>query len=113
MRRDDLPAKQKQRLEQMNEAAQHLLSLITGVLELAKIQSGKLILNETTLDLARIVANVIEMTQGQARKKGLRLRADVQPLPGPLIGDPGRIRQSATRAASARPCSTTPTVRSG
>ncbi len=100
MRRDDLPAKQKQRLEQMNEAAQHLLSLITGVLELAKIQSGKLILNETTLDLARIVANVIEMTQGQARRKGLRLRADVQPLPGPLIGDPGRIRQAMLNYAN-------------
>jgi len=94
MRREALPAKQIKRLEKMNEAAQHLLSLINGVLDLAKIEAGKLILNETTIDVAALLASVAEMTQQQARDKGLRLLTEIGPIPGPLIGDPTRIRQA-------------------
>lgn len=100
MRREQLPAKQLDRLEKMNEAARHLLCLIDGVLDLAKIEAGKLILNETTVDLTRILASVVEMVGEQAREKGLRLLTEVQPLPGPLIGDPTRIRQAMLNYAS-------------
>jgi two-component system sensor histidine kinase/response regulator len=100
MRREELPAKQIDRLEQMNEAAQHLRSLINGVLDLAKIEVGELILNETTVDLTRLLASVVEMVEEQAREKGLRLLSEVQPLPGPLIGDPTLVRQAMLNFAS-------------
>jgi len=100
MRREQLPPQQIARLERMNEAAQHLLSLITGVLDLAKIEAGKLILNETTVDLARLLSSVVEMVGDQARDKGLQLRSEIKPLPGPLIGDPTRIRQAMLNYAS-------------
>lgn len=100
MRREELPAKQIDRLEQMNEAAQHLRSLINGVLDVAKIEVGELILNETTVDLTRLLASVVEMVEEQAREKGLRLLSEVQPLPGPLIGDPTLVRQAMLNFAS-------------
>ncbi|TLD45538.1 MAG: Sensory/regulatory protein RpfC [Accumulibacter sp.] len=100
MRREQLPMKQLDRLEKMNEAARHLLSLIDGVLDLAKIEAGRPILNETTVDLARLLASVAEMVGEQAREKGLRLLTEMPPLPGPLIGDPTRIRQAMLNYAS-------------
>jgi CheY-like chemotaxis protein/nitrogen-specific signal transduction histidine kinase len=100
MRREPLPPQQIARLEQMNEAAQHLLSLINGVLDLAKIEAGKLILNETSVDLGRILDSVVDMVGERAREKGLRLGSEIEPLPGPLIGDPTRIRQAMLNYAS-------------
>jgi len=94
MKRDGLPPRQAERLQKMNDAAQHLLGVINAVLDLSMIEAGKLILEETTIDVPAIVDSVIEMTSQHAQKKGLRLASDCQRTDCPLLGDPTRIRQA-------------------
>jgi two-component system sensor histidine kinase/response regulator len=94
MKVEGVTVTQAKRLKRMHEAAQHLLSLIDNVLDLAKIEAGKLVLEEVDIDLQRIVASVLDMTADRARSKGLQLAADCPPLPGRLLGDATRIRQA-------------------
>jgi len=95
MKREGLPPRQAERLQKMNDAAQHLLGVLNAVLDLSKIEAGKLILEETTIDVDAIVASVVEMTSEDAGRKGLRLDSShCQEIPGPLLGDPTRLRQA-------------------
>lgn len=94
MRRAGISGEQAERLEKINIAGRHLLEIVNAVLDLSKIESGKLVLEETAVDLHSICANVISMLQVPARDKGLELRTDIAPWHQPLIGDPTRIQQA-------------------
>ncbi|HMV05803.1 MAG TPA: ATP-binding protein [Accumulibacter sp.] len=100
MKREGLPPRQAERLQKMNDAAQHLLGVLNAVLDLSKIEAGKLILEETTIDICAIVDSVVEMTSEAAQRKGLRLDSNCQGIPGPLLGDPTRLRQAVLNYVS-------------
>jgi len=71
-----------------------LLDLITVILDLAKIESGKLRLEEKEFDLEELVERVAERLRHQAHEKGLELCVRIQPdIPPRLAGDPLRLRQ--------------------
>ncbi len=71
-----------------------LLDLITVILDLAKIESGKLRLEEQEFDLEELVERTAEMFRLQAQEKGLELCVRIQPdVPLRLAGDPSRLRQ--------------------
>jgi CheY-like chemotaxis protein len=91
---DGVTTRQAERLEKMNHAAKHLLSIIDDVLDLSKIEAGKLTLEETVVDMASIVASVLEITTDRARQKRITLSANCESIPGQLLGDPIRIRQA-------------------
>jgi PAS domain S-box-containing protein len=71
-----------------------LLGLINDILDLSKIEAGRLELERTGFSLGDVVNDVREMMRYKAEEKGLRLICTIQPdLPDHLLGDPGRLRQ--------------------
>ncbi|UCV19431.1 PAS domain-containing hybrid sensor histidine kinase/response regulator [Ferribacterium limneticum] len=94
IRRAGLPPEQLARLERIDAAGHHLLQIINAVLELSKIEAGKFAMVESPVSPAGIARNVVSMQQAQAMAKNLRLFAEVQELPFPLLGDATRLQQA-------------------
>jgi CheY-like chemotaxis protein/HPt (histidine-containing phosphotransfer) domain-containing protein len=74
-----------------------LKAMIDDLLDLARLQTGHLDLDERPLSLRALLDEVIEPLQQQVRRKGLLLLAGVAPdLPGAIVADAGRLRQVLT-----------------
>jgi signal transduction histidine kinase len=80
-------------LRRVNAAGTHLLSLINEVLDLSKIEAGKLELNSEPIDLARLVDEVIGTAGQLAEKNKNRLIVEAQENVGVLKADPMRLKQ--------------------
>src|SRR5262249_24973978 len=80
-------------LRRVNAAGTHLLSLINEVLDLSKIEAGKLELNPEAIDLARLVDEVIGTAGQLAEKNKNRLIVEAQENVGVLKADPMRLKQ--------------------
>ncbi len=93
MRRRGLPEEQAQRLDTLEAAADHLLSVVNDILDLSKIEAGKFALDEQPLDVGQVIANVATMLRGRAQAKQITLRTEVPPLPARLVGDATRVQQ--------------------
>jgi len=100
LQREGLPPRQAEHLNRLQEASQHLLSIINDILDLSKIEAHKLRLEDTPLDVGELVSGVASMLQDAAQAKGLALKLDVGPLPTGLIGDATRLRQALLNYAS-------------
>lgn len=95
IRREGLSEKQNIQLEKLEAASEHLLHIINAVLELSKIEAGKLQISRQPFSLRELMRNVVGMVQTQAQEKGLRLLIQIPPsLPDALIGDPTMLRQA-------------------
>jgi signal transduction histidine kinase len=70
-----------------------LLGLINDLLDLAKIEAGKLELHVAPTDLADLARNLVDFMRPLADKKSLQLVADLQPGLPSVNSDPGRIQQ--------------------
>ena len=71
-----------------------LLQLINDILDFSKIEAGKLAIDETELDLQRLVEEVVEFFSEQASGKGIELAGSIDSgVPAFLKGDPVRLRQ--------------------
>jgi PAS domain S-box-containing protein len=71
-----------------------LLGLINDILDLSKIEAGRLTLEVQPIDLRQLVGEVVGLFATEARAKGLELSAAVDPaVPAALEGDVGRLRQ--------------------
>ncbi len=95
MRKDpELEMKQRQNLDIINRSGEHLLTLINDVLDMAKIESGRVQLEEVPFDLGSLVRDVTDMMQIRAQEKGLRLLIDqTSRFPRYIVGDEARLRQ--------------------
>jgi len=80
-------------LGQVLVSARHLLHLINDVLELAKIDSGKMVLDLADVDTPAVIEEVRQIVEPLARQKGLRLSVDVAPDLPPAHADRLRLRQ--------------------
>jgi len=94
LKADTVDAEQAQRLDHMSEAAYHLLALINDVLDLSKIESGKLTLEHTDFSPRECVARAVMLVAEQAKAKNLELAVDIACLPDALCGDPTRLSQA-------------------
>ncbi len=94
VRRSGVTAQQAERLETIGAAGDHLLSTINDILELSKIEAGKVVLEETALSVGMLVANVASMLAERARARQLQLLSEVQAMPAQLLGDATRLRQA-------------------
>jgi len=92
------PGPQQQRyIDTARRSAEALLGIINGILEISKIEAGKVELEQNPFDLHELVREVAETFAEMAQGKGLRLTCTLPPnLPKRLIGDPGRLRQILT-----------------
>ncbi len=90
----DLNRKQRHLAETINRCGEQLLALINDVLDLSKIEAGRLELNESVFDLRRLIEDVNDMFAEQAHRKGLALTTVCPPdLCTTLRGDAFRLRQ--------------------
>ncbi|MDD5295965.1 MAG: ATP-binding protein [Rhodocyclaceae bacterium] len=100
MQRSDVTDKQRGQLDKLDEAAHHLLGIINEVLDLSKIEAGKLTLEEKDLDVERLPDTVVSMLMERANAKGLRLLSEVDTLPRHLLGDRMRLVQALLNYAT-------------
>jgi GAF domain-containing protein len=85
--------KAQEPLQRVNRAGTHLLGLINQVLDLSKIEAGKLDLNPQTVQLAPLIKDVIDTAGQLAEQNKNRLIVEAQENLGALTVDPMRLRQ--------------------
>lgn len=89
-----LRGEEREYVEAINASGQTLLRLIEDILDISKIEAGKLALEHTDFDLHALVNATVRMFQPQAESKGLRLGSQFGlDLPFALRGDPLHLRQ--------------------
>jgi PAS domain S-box-containing protein len=95
MERDALlTASQKEFLATINQSGEHLLNLINDVLEMSKIEAGRIALNPTTFDLRLLLQTLKEMFQVRVKAKNLSLEFRLaNSLPQHILADEGKLRQ--------------------
>ncbi len=85
---------QQQRAETIRGAAEALLGIVDNVLDLSKIEAGKVEIEKIDFDLVETVEDVIELMSGRARERRIDLAVFVEPgLHTMVRGDPTRLRQ--------------------
>mgnify|MGYP000002473464 CR=1 FL=1 len=92
--RTELDGRQQRFVNIAGTSANALLSVINDILDVSKIEAGKLELERTAFTLPELLADVVDMFAPQAATKGIEL-ASIVPgsIPARVIGDPERLRQ--------------------
>jgi signal transduction histidine kinase/ActR/RegA family two-component response regulator len=91
---DHLPEHQKTPVQQINRAGKHLLELINQVLDIAKIEAGKLEVEILSIDLPQLLNDMAAISQERIQNKGLAFNIQLDSkLPHYVMGDPTRLRQ--------------------
>ncbi|MBS0355018.1 MAG: response regulator [Proteobacteria bacterium] len=93
LRRDLDEPRHIDRLSKISGAAHHLLGIINDILDLSKIEAGRLELESVDFEVGRIVDNVISLIRDKAEAKHLAVHADLQDVPPLLRGDGLRLQQ--------------------
>ena len=89
-----LTPEQRELLSAAHESAQILLTLLSDILDLSRMESGKLELETVEFDVRDVVASCIRIFSPQARQKQLTFTAELSALcPQSIEGDPTRMRQ--------------------
>ena len=87
----------KPQLEYLNgikQSSDSLLVIINDILDISKIEAGKVDLEEIPFSLTEVIQNVETIMQFKAEEKGLLLKMDLEDgIPDKVIGDPTRLRQ--------------------
>ncbi len=94
LRRSGLTAEQTDKLEKIENAGNHLLRIISDVLDLSKIEAGKFALEDVPVHVEAMLGNIASMLGQKARDKGLRFNIETTTLPHGLHGDPTRLQQA-------------------
>ncbi|MFI4897565.1 MAG: CHASE domain-containing protein [Phycisphaerales bacterium JB059] len=85
---------QRQWLRSIRRSGEHLLAIINDVLDLSKIEAGRMRTRARACDLTEIVNDVLDPMRSRAIQKGLTLRAELaSPTPEQIVTDPARLRQ--------------------
>ncbi len=100
IRRGGLTPEQGERLDKLEAAGEHLLGVINAILDLSKIDAGKFKLEESSLRIETILANVASMLRERARAKKIDLISEAHSLPHGLLGDPIRLQQALLNYAT-------------
>ncbi len=95
MTRDpNLTLEQQQNLKTIGHSGEHLLSLINDVLELSKIEAGRIVLHQEDFDLHQLLLGLEEMFRLRARQKGLSLDFEqAEDVPQFIRADQSKLRQ--------------------
>ncbi|MEQ1661707.1 MAG: ATP-binding protein [Thiobacillus sp.] len=89
-----LNTEQKELTQIIRSSANTLLDLVDNVLDISRIESGRLTMHDEAFDLHRLVNNTVSMLETQAQGKGLTLSAHIAPqTPFQLLGDARHVRQ--------------------
>jgi len=100
MARDSRDTLQRERLAKVDGAARHLLQIVNDVLDLSKIEAGKMVLTDQEFSVDALVTGAFDIISQRAREKGLELVLDTDHMPERLRGDPTRLSQSLVNLLS-------------
>ncbi len=89
----ELNDKQEEYLKDIHASGQHLLSLINDILDLSKIEAGRMELELTEFDLPAAVDNAVTLVRERASRKGVTVRIAIGDQVGTMRGDERKIRQ--------------------
>src|SRR5437870_3993445 len=96
-RHTEFGPKQHHYIETARRSAETLLGIINGILDISKIEAGKIELEQSAFDLRDVIEEVTESFAGVAYGKGIELTCLVpDSLPTAVVGDSGRLRQILT-----------------
>jgi signal transduction histidine kinase len=96
----ELKPEQMEDVGQIHRSGIVLLELVNDILDLAKIEAGKLNLAVQEVDVKSIVDEVITTLSHMAEAKALQLTSEVQPAAQKVMADPGRLREILTNLCS-------------
>lgn len=90
----DLSAEQKSYVDNIKISTEHLLAIINGILDLSKVESGKMTVDAIPMNLSVVCNEVVGMFEAKARQRGLTLDYHYTEELSPYVkGDPVRLKQ--------------------
>jgi signal transduction histidine kinase len=89
----DLNDKQAEYIQDIQSSGRHLLALINDILDLSKVEAGRMELDLTRFDLPAAIGGAVILVRERATRHGLALDLSVDDQLGPFVGDERKIRQ--------------------
>jgi signal transduction histidine kinase len=89
----EINEKQTEYLQDILESGRHLLSLINDILDLSKIEAGRMELEVAEFDLPTAIENALILVRERASRRGIRLGSTIDPHLGMLSGDERKVKQ--------------------
>ena len=89
----DLNAKQDEYLKDIYASGQHLLSLINDILDLSKIEAGRMELVPTPFHLPTALESAVTLVKERAGRHAIALQLDIDPRLGEVVGDERKVKQ--------------------
>ena len=89
----ELNDKQAEYVKDIHSSGRHLLSLINDILDLAKVEAGRMELNLSEYNLPASIDNALTLVRERAARHGLKLAAEVDPELSELTGDERKVKQ--------------------
>jgi two-component system, sensor histidine kinase and response regulator len=92
--RTRLTPRQREYIRTANDSAEALLTILNDILDVSKIEAGRLALDQAPFSLRDAVEDAVRLFAARAAAKRLELACHIRPeVPDALVGDPGRLRQ--------------------
>jgi signal transduction histidine kinase len=85
--------KQEEYLKDIYASGQHLLSLINDILDLSKVEAGRMELAPAPFHLPSTLENAVTLVRERAARHGIALELDLDPRLGELVGDERKVKQ--------------------
>jgi two-component system, NarL family, sensor histidine kinase BarA len=95
----ELLGEQQQFVETIHEKGEQLLEMITGLLDMSKLESGTLSMRKEEVHVGELIQDIVETMTPMAMKKGVRMTVKIAPGLPTLSGDATRLRQVFTNLA--------------
>jgi signal transduction histidine kinase len=89
----DLTDNQEEYLNDVHQSSKHLLSLINDILDLSKVEAGKIELEITDVDLRSILKNSLVMIKEKTLKHGIKLMTNLDSIPERIRADERKLKQ--------------------
>lgn len=94
LQKTELNGDQQLYLDTINNAGEHLMVIINDILDISKIEAGKLTLEKIGFDFRDVIKNTVEVMQLKASEKGLLIKTKIDDkITAVLNGDPYRLKQ--------------------
>ncbi len=94
LQQENLTAKQSEQLTKIDTSAGHLLSIINNILDISKIEAGKLVLEKMDFNLNSVFEHLQSLFKEQITTKGISMEVDLGEVQPWLRGDLTRLRQA-------------------
>src|SRR5437763_16947449 len=89
----DVNDMQSDNLKYIHESGRHLLSLINDILDLSKIEAGRMDLEVATFDLPTAIGNAVTLVRERAQRQGVALGTDIDAQLGAFDADERKLKQ--------------------